>query len=401
MALVLRRLLSSQQGAKALAPFAHTQCRFESSWRKKKYNKDTHPREWAIWGKLDTDKSGTISTAEIRQMCRKFDATSHADLLEDVLDPLNYGYTNFEQFVKNFNAVAVVRRGARLKHWHRTFGLGVAGNVAGHMAQAGEADEPAGGAALSTPAAVFTFYAPHPHTIDATEDEVLDLYKTFPVTNAVIDFPKFGADVQVEPEVGLYVDIVYSRDGGSVERLVPRRIAAFNDCSIRSLEGAQKLRDKKNWGFGSKGISLRSFRINSFSKGSLVDNFVLASYIKREDQIYKYSVDAPARNYLMFNDPLLEWIIDRINNQKEGGKWEEMFPQFVTSDYPTSMWIALGAGEYTEWGAKNFLRPKDESLVMIYDETKYPSGPDAALVESFFLDFAAPDGIIHLHQTIV
>lgn len=62
-----------------------------------------------------------------------------------------------------------------------------------------------------------------------------------------------AANVQVEPELGLYADIVYARDGRSVERLVPRRVAAFNDCSIRQLEGASKLSQKKNWGFGSKG----------------------------------------------------------------------------------------------------------------------------------------------------
>ena len=40
------------------------------------------------------------------------------------------------------------------------------------------------------------------------------------------------------------------------------------------------------------------------------------------------------------------------------------------SEYPTSIWVALGAGEYTEWGQKNFLQPGDESLVIIYDENK-------------------------------
>merc|ERR1712187_91351 len=135
----------------------------------------------------------------------------------------------------------------------------------------------------------------------ATEKEVLEIYKTFPVTNAVIDFPSIGGNVQVEPEMGLYVDIVYARDGQSVERLVPRRVAAFNDCSIRALEGSEKLREKKNWGFGSKGISVRSFRVDSISKGSMVDRLVLTSYLKRGKEVFKYSVDAPARNYLLFH----------------------------------------------------------------------------------------------------
>eukprot|EP00928_Gymnodinium_smaydae_P015575 TRINITY_DN15768_c0_g2_i1.p1 TRINITY_DN15768_c0_g2~~TRINITY_DN15768_c0_g2_i1.p1 ORF type:complete len:416 (-),score=57.72 TRINITY_DN15768_c0_g2_i1:85-1332(-) len=364
-------------------------------------NKQTHPREWAIWRKLDVNKDGTLTRAEIRDMCRRFDAVLHADLLEHVLDPENKGFTDFDQFCKNFSAVATVRKAARLKNWHRTYGLGVAGNVAGHMAQAGEADPDHGDAHPATPAAIFTFYAPHPHTIDATEDEVLTMYETFPVTNAVIDFPRVGGDVQVEPELGLYVDIVYARDGKSVERLVPRRVAAFNDCSIRTLEGSEKLTEKKNWGFGSKGISLRSFRVDSISKGSMVDSLVLASYIQRGGQVYKYSVDAPARNYLMFHDELLDWIVDRINNQENTGKWMEIFKDLVKSDYPTSMWIALGAGEYTDWGASNFLQPKDECLVIVYDETRFPTGPSEEQVSRMLDDGIAPEGIIALHQTFV
>jgi len=333
-------------------------------------------------------------------MCRKFDATAHADILCGILDPADVGLVKFDYFCRHFNAVSMVRNTARLKHWNRTYGLGVAGNVAGHMAQAGEAD-PAQSTSASTPAALFTFYAPHPHTIDATEQEVLDRLNNFPVTHAVIDFPSFGANVQVEPEVGLYVDVVYAADGKSVERLVPRRVAAFNDCSIRALEGAEKLSEKKNWGAGSKGISLRSFRIQSMSRGSLVDKLVLMSYVKRESKIHQYSVKAPARSYLMFYDELMDWIVDRINKQEHADKWEEIFPQLVKSDYPTSMWIALGAGEYTEWGEKNFLQPGDESLVILYNEELYPDGPDMNTVTKLFDDTKSPDGMVTLHQTFV
>jgi hypothetical protein len=308
----------------------------------------------------------------------------------------------FQQFCDNFLSVATVRREARRRHWNRTFGLGVAGNVAGHMAQAGEAEADA--SPQGTPEALFTFYAPHPHTVDATEDEILSLLSTFPVTNATIELPRNireAGDLQVEPELGLYCDIVYSREGDRVERLVPRRVAAFNDCSIRKLDTAQKLSEKKNWGFASKGISIKSFRIDSMSQGSLVDKLVLTSYIKRGDQVYKYSVDAPARNYLLFHDALMEWIVDRINTQENTGKWLPIFSELVKSDYPTSMWIALGAGEYTEWGAKNFLELKDQCLVLVYREDKYPDGPSPELIEALMDDGPTPEHIISLHQTFV
>jgi len=364
--------------------------------------KESHPREWAIFHKIDSDTDGLVSREDLRTMCRHFDATEHADLLSEFMDPEGKGKLTFGDFVDKFRAISMVRNSARLKQWHRCYGLGVAGNVAGHMAQAGEADAPAATAEKpKTPAAIFTFYAPHPHTVDASENEVLGRLENFPVTNAVIDFPKIGGNVQVEPEMGLYVDVVYAKDGGSVERLVPRRVAAFNDCSIRKLDGSEKLSEKKNWGHGSKGISLRSFRVNSLSPGTLVDKLVLVSYVRREGEVQQYSVAAPARNYLMFHEPLLDWIVDRINNQQNVGKWENIFPQLVESDYPTSMWIALGAGEYTEWGQKNFLQPKDEALVLIYNEDTFPSGPGAETVAHLLEDFAAPEGIIALHQTFV
>lgn len=367
--------------------------------------KATHPREYAIWKKLDRDHSGFLTHDEIRHMCRKFDASEHAKVLSWILDPDGKGGVDFSGFCENFKAVQMVRNAARLKSWHRTFGLGVAGNVAGHMQQAGEADS---SHSSNMPAAVFTFYAPHPHTVDATADEVLGRLENFPVSNAVLDFPRLGGNVpnlslnvQVEPEMGLLCDIVYTRDGAAVERLVPRRVAAFNDCSIRQLDGSSKLSEKKNWGAGSKGISLRSFRVNSISKGSYVDQLCLASYIKRGEDTFQYSVPAPARNYLLFHDALLDWIVNSINTQQDTDKWEEIFPRLVESDYPVSMWIALGAGEYTEWGSQNYLQPKDESLVMVYDEEIFPNGPDEELVATLFEEGGAPRGIIALHQTFV
>merc|ERR1739845_329833 len=107
----------------------------------------------------------------------------------------------------------------------------------------------------------------------------------------------------------------------------------------------------------------------------------------------------------MFHDELLEWIIYRINNQANEGKWLPIFPQLVASDYPTSMWIAVGAGEYTEWGAANYLQPQDQCAVIVYDESVFPNGPDKLLIEGIFLHDGVlngtPKGIIALHQTFI
>ena len=59
----------------------------------------------------------------------------------------------------------------------------------------------------------------------------------------------------------------------------------------------------------------------ALAPGSLVDSLVMVSYVLRAGECHKYSVDAPARNYTMFHEPLLEWIVERINNQRCEDKW--------------------------------------------------------------------------------
>jgi len=364
-------------------------------------NKVSHPREWAIWTRLDRKRRGFVTRKDIRSLCYRFESDEHADHLSKMLDPYGMDYITFRVFIRHFKAVQMMRQAARLKLWHRCCGIGVAGNVAGHMAQAGEAGQESHSA--QKPAALFVFYVPpHPYTVSDFQADKRRL-EQFPVTYAVIEYPKLpgACKVQVEPELGLLVDIVYSKDRRKVDHLVPRRVAAFNDCSIRSLEGANKLSMKKNWGHASKGISLRSFPIDSFARGSFVDFLALVSYMKRDGEVYQYSVKAPARNYLLFHQPLLDWIVEQMNEQKDTDKWEEIWPQLQQGDYPTSSWIALGAGEYTDYGSTHFLQPLDEIVVVVYDERLMPDGPDMTAVLGMFQDNPPPDGAVMLHQTFV
>jgi len=118
----------------------------------------------------------------------------------------------------------------------------------------------------------------------------------------------------------------------------------------------------------------------------------------RDGEIHQYSVHAPARNYLLFHEPLLEWIVEQINGQTDTDKWEEIFPQLSASDYPTSSWIALGAGEYTEYGQTHYMQSLDEIVIIVYNEMLLPSGPNDAQIKSMFLDQPAPDGSVVLHQ---
>lgn len=287
-------------------------------------------------------------------------------------------------------------------------GLAVAGNVAGHMAQAGEAEKtaPAG----KTPAGCFIFYNPHPeYTGDDALREQLDRLSVFPVNNSKIDYPRDlegATNVQVEPELALFCLVMYSEDEDGkkvVSELVPMKVAAFNDCSIRKLPDSVKLSEKKNWGAHSKGISRHSFPVTDFSKGGPADRFMISSYLKRAGETFPYTVPAYAKNYTMYNQELLDWIVTRMNGQRSECKWDDLPELIAASGYPDQAWIALGAGEYTEWGETNFLQPEDQAVVMVHDSELLPDGPTQEQIAECFDNKCESDvpGFVALHQEVV
>ena len=124
------------------------------------------------------------------------------------------------------------------------FGFGVAGNFAGHLDQAGEAGDFATVVAKEgAPKGIFPWYVPG---YDSFLGE-------FPLSHDALIVPKVNEDsddwgqlnLQIEPEVGLACEVVWS--GDTVVSLRPFALGAFNDCSIRR-PGAPKISYKKNWG---------------------------------------------------------------------------------------------------------------------------------------------------------
>ena len=139
--------------------------------------------------------------------------------------------------------------------YRSVIGLGVAGNFAGHLEQAGEARDFVAVKVKEAiaPKAIFPFYLPKSRTF----------LGTYPLSHSQIRFPQGADNLQIEPEVALLCDITY-RDG-QVIALTPKAFGAYNDCSIRR-EGAPKISRKKNWGANSKGIARKdrkSTRLNS------------------------------------------------------------------------------------------------------------------------------------------
>jgi len=255
----------------------------------------------------------------------------------------------------------------RLRSW---FGIGVAGNFAGHLEQAGEAGDFVNvDAAASAPKGLFPFYAPG-----------LDSFlSVFPLSHDAIALPSdadAATTLQVEPEVGLACTVEYARDG-TVDAIVPFAFGACNDCSIRR-PGAAKISEKKNWGACSKGVAPRFFSLDGASLEQATATHRLACFLRRDGELHRYGVDSPLGGYSYYGDRLLDWIVDRLRNQ-HGSDDDPLEPVGAYMDgcgRPSEILIAIGATRYTPFGESTYLRPGDESIVVVYDS--HAHGPDDA-----------------------
>jgi hypothetical protein len=239
------------------------------------------------------------------------------------------------------------------------FGLGVAGNFAGHLEQAGEAADFAD-APDTAPRGIFPFYLPgNPGFLGA-----------FPLSSDSIAVPASDEplNLQIEPEAAVLCEIEYDADGGPVA-LHPKALAAFNDCSIRR-PGARKISEKKNWGPDSKGVAARAFEVSELDRDGATSELRLASFLRRGDQTFAYGVDSPLSGYSYYGSVLLDWIVDRINKQTGGDSPLEPVGIYLAAcGSPPEVLIGIGATRYTEFGETHFLEEGDESIVVVYDST--------------------------------
>ena len=241
-------------------------------------------------------------------------------------------------------------------------GLGIAGNFALHLDQAGEAEDfkDVITADEAAPKGMFPFYLPSKqHNSSAKET----LY-TYPLSSNRLDLPKEDVNVQAEPEVGLVCNIEYS--DGKITHIKPTHFGAYNDASIR-VKGANKISDKKNWGANSKGLSEKLFEIDRFEEGGVMDSFSICSFLRRDGIINAYGEDVELNGYSYFHQKLLNWIENQINSQEDFGPLEPISEYIEASDYPTQAIISIGATRYTEYGETTFLKSDDEVLVVVYN----------------------------------
>lgn len=239
------------------------------------------------------------------------------------------------------------------------FGLGVAGNFAGHLEQAGEAADFAD-APDNAPRGIFPFYLPGN----------AGFLGAFPLSSDSLSLPDSDVplNLQIEPEAGVLCEIEYDAGGGPVE-LHPKALAAFNDCSIRR-PGARKISDKKNWGANSKGVAARAFEITEIDRDGATSELRLASFLRRRDATFAYGVDSPLPAYSYYGEVLLDWIVDRINKQTGGDSPLEPVGIYLAAcGSPSEVLIGIGATRYTEFGETHFLEEGDESIVIVYDSS--------------------------------
>ena len=240
--------------------------------------------------------------------------------------------------------------------------LGVAGNFAGHLEQAGETPDFVNvkTATVKSPKGIFPYYIPQ-HS---------DLLGQDPLSSSQIKFPDHLADnahLQAEPEVCVLFDVVY--EGKLVGDLKPKAFAAFNDCSIRK-PGAKKISEKKNWGPATKGLSNQFIELNSFESGCELDKFNIASFLKRDGQFHAYGKDSSVLTYSYFHSQLKDWMIDKLNKQEDFGPLENLSEHIQTAGYPDQIMVSLGATAYTDFGEHEFLKPGDETYFYVYDASQ-------------------------------
>lgn len=239
-------------------------------------------------------------------------------------------------------------------------GLGIAGNFALHLAQAGEledfkdiitADEAA-------PKGMFPFYLPK------RVQGAKEILNTYPLSSSTIKIPHKELNIQAEPEVALICRLEYTNN--KLSKIIPTHFGAYNDCSIR-VAGASKISDKKNWGENSKGLSGNLIKIDTFSDGGIMDSYSICSFLKREGELHPYGEDVELAGYSYFYEKLQEWMVTQINTQKDFGPLEPLSEYLTSCDNPSNAIISIGATRYTPYGESTFLQEGDEVFVVLYN----------------------------------
>jgi hypothetical protein len=263
-----------------------------------------------------------------------------------------------------------------LKH---VIGLGVAGNFTYHLEQAGELEDFKNVVTKEEgePKGIFPFYLPGSKSF----------LGRYPISSELLELPEYEANTQLEPEVAVLFEIVYDKSH-CVTGLKAKKFTAFNDATIRK-EGAKKISEKKSWSESSKGMAEAWIEIDCFEEGGVMDNYHLCSFVKRDGVLHRYGVDAPLLGYSYFYKKLENWLIEKMNTQKDFGPLEDIAEHLKNCGYPKEAIVSIGATAYEAFGENNYLKRGDEVFVIVYDKNEAKS------------DIEPSKNKIILHQRVV
>ena len=83
--------------------------------------------------------------------------------------------------------------------------------------------------------------------------------------------------------------------------------------------------------------------------------------------MHPYGEDAPVAGYGTLYQELLDWLVERLGHQQNGGPLEDVGAMLDAAGRPGHAVVAIGATRYLPFGETTFLRPGDESVVAVYD----------------------------------
>lgn len=272
--------------------------------------------------------------------------------------------------------------------------FGVAGNFTGHLEQAGEdKDFLKIKAEAGAPKAIFPTYIPKCNSHKIDDKIVPSFLKIYPFDSKRILFPKNDStfqsqvtdssqnfNLQLEPECGIVFKAKWH--GEKLISLNPICFASSNDCSIRK-EGAKKISEKKNWGIASKGFATNQIRLKDFTTDSSLADYTIVSYLVRENQIYQYGEDSFVKSYSYIFEKLTSWIIEKFNHQQNEGPAENIHSYLMECNYPTKIFVSIGATRYTTFGEKNYLQIGDKTFVIMYNYNHYTKDDIESQLQNF------------------
>ena len=259
----------------------------------------------------------------------------------------------------------------------KALGLGLAGNFANHLEQAGEAGDFACiiGDEECAPKGIFPFFVPNSSGI-LGRFCFDDKFVVLPSDKNLL--------IQAEAEVGLECEIIYEEQNGKkcVQNVIPKYFMAFNDASVRNDKEAQKLSLKKNFSIASKGFSPQKIAIDEFSQNGVCKDYSIVSFVKSNGKLSQYGELSELNTYSYFYEKLLSWIAKKLNTQEDFGVLEDLPSVLVESNYPRKAIIAIGATRYTPKSENRFLQEGDSVSVIVFNHHKYSFEAICAIADS-------------------